>query len=741
MKLVPAALVIGLALAHAAPQSVPAMHDEFVGPFPSWSRVTTDYGARGDGTTDDTAAIQRALDDLGRGRRSPVLFLPAGTYRLTHTLSVRFAESVAIVGEDPATTVLRWDGPAGGTMLDVNGLAYSRIVRLTFDGRRRAAVAIEQSWDGSAPHFDTGNEYADDWFVDVAHGIRGGFRGRGFAETSVVRSRFVRNTTAGIALGNFNALDLWVWQSIFEDCGVGVTNATGAGNFHVYNSVFERSTTADLSIGNTGGFSARHNYSEGSRAFFVSAGATANPATVHLQNNVIVDTIDTAAVRLGNQGPGVILDNVIQSPAGSTGPVVTWEGLLDADVTSIGNTFTAANPVRSNGRLTSVDDRIVPRSAIQPEVPVRHGVLPNLKRAVVGVAGGADGRAIQAAIDAAVLERGTRPIVHVPAGIVSISETLTIPASDLQLVGDGFRTVLRWTGNGTGPVLRLHGPSHATLRELQIDGAERAHGLIIEGADQPDGRVFMQQVQVRHARHSDLVVDGLDYTRVEAEDFGHAYSPGGPAIRVAGGPRLAAGDPASGRVAIFSGASAGNRISYDVSNGARVLVRDLWYESGAGPGFARIHGRAELTADGLRVSSPLGPDASAFVVDNLEGRVTILASDLDDGIRVTGTGRAAQVLTLAVLCRQRAARCYQDVSTPAARGAVVNSRQPSLLRILRSTSATDVGTADPDFLRTMLRHAREERPAALTPRTTRVTDVRMFRVLVQRGLENVRVMR
>jgi hypothetical protein len=324
---------------------------------------------------------------------------------------------------------------------------------------------------------------------------------------------------------------------------------------------------------------------------------------------------------------------------------------------------------------------------------------------------------------------------------VSISETLTIPASDLQLVGDGFRTVLRWTGNGTGPVLRLHGPSHATLRELQIDGAGRAHGLIIEGADQPDGRVFMQQVQVRHARHSDLVVDGLDYTRVEAEDFGHAYSPDGPAIRVAGGPRLAAGDPASGRVAIFSGASAGNRISYDVSSGARVLVRDLWYESGAGPGFARIQGRAEFTADGLRVSSPLGPDASAFVVDNLEGRVTILASDLDDGIRVTGTGRAAQVLTLAVLCRERAARCYQDVSSPAARGAVVNSRQPSLLPILRSTSATDVGTADSDFLRTMLRHAREERPAPLTPRSTRVTDVRMFRVLVQRGLENVRVLR
>ena len=224
------------------------------------------------------------------------------------------------MGEDPATTVLRWDGPAGGTMLIVNGLAYSRIVRLTFDGRGRAEVAVEQSWDGSAPHFDTGNEYADDRFVDVAYGIRGGFRDRGFAETSVVRSRFVRNTAAGIALGNFNALDLWVWHSTFVDCATGVTNTTGSGNFHVYHSTFERSTTADLSMNHTGGFSARGNYSEGSRAFFVSRGATANPATIHLQGNTIVDPTDSAVIRLGNQGPGLLLDNTIQSPPGAADP-------------------------------------------------------------------------------------------------------------------------------------------------------------------------------------------------------------------------------------------------------------------------------------------------------------------------------------------------------------------------------------------------------------------------------------
>ncbi len=33
--------------------------EEFAGPFPSWKNVKTDYGAKGDGVTDDTAAIQQ----------------------------------------------------------------------------------------------------------------------------------------------------------------------------------------------------------------------------------------------------------------------------------------------------------------------------------------------------------------------------------------------------------------------------------------------------------------------------------------------------------------------------------------------------------------------------------------------------------------------------------------------------------------------------------------------------------
>ena len=54
--------------------------------FPADSGVVNvrEYGARGDGVTDDTAAIQRALDSYPNGSR--IIYLPAGNYRISDTL-------------------------------------------------------------------------------------------------------------------------------------------------------------------------------------------------------------------------------------------------------------------------------------------------------------------------------------------------------------------------------------------------------------------------------------------------------------------------------------------------------------------------------------------------------------------------------------------------------------------------------------------------------------------------------
>ena len=715
----------------------PSESDEFVGPFPSWRNVQTSYGAVADGSADDTAAIQRGLDEVGRPGRSPVLFFPRGTYRVTRTLVLTSNINISIVGADPDTTRIIWDGAAGGTMFWVNGVAYSRFTRLTLNGKRRASVAVEQSWDNAHPHFDTGNEYSDTYFVDVAYGIHGGFKGYGFAETSIRRSHFVRNTKAGVALGNFNALDIWVWYSTFDHCGVGVGNGGGAGNFHVYNSVFRESTVSDLYMGNTGGFSARGNYSAHSKAFFASVGGTNNPATIDIQHNVVVDPIDAMAIRLGNQGPGLIVDNVIRSAPGATGPVVYWTSFFDADVASVGNTFTVARPIANNGRLMNIGDRVVARSAISAAEPALPATLPNLKRSIFEVPSGADANRIQQAINAAALQNSRRPVVHIPDGSYSISRTLTIPATDVQLVGDGYGTILRWTGIGSGPVIRLNGPSKVALRELQIDGAARADGLWIENIDQVGSRVYMDQAQLRAATQTNLFVNGLDNTYVQLEDVGYAYSPDAVSIKVVGGPLSSAGNSTAGRTNIYSGASSGNRISYEVSGGAKVLVRDLWYESGAGPGFANIHDRAVFTVDGARISSPANRTPPAFDITNLNGRVTILTTHIDDRITIRGNGRNANVLVMGVFAEQKASSYFLNAASPAPRAALANSRQLATMWGNRSVPTKDDGQIDPAFIESMLSQTRLERAGLLRALPAGVTDVRMFRVWVANGPNNV----
>ncbi len=116
--------------------------DEFIGPLAGWADLRRDYRAAGDGRTDDTAALQKALDELGTPGRARVLFVPTGTYRITRGLTMTSHMDVSVFGENPATTTIRWDGPAGGEMLDCNGVRYSRFGRLTWDGVGRAKTAV-----------------------------------------------------------------------------------------------------------------------------------------------------------------------------------------------------------------------------------------------------------------------------------------------------------------------------------------------------------------------------------------------------------------------------------------------------------------------------------------------------------------------------------------------------------------------------------------------------------------------
>ena len=86
----------------------------------SVSRATfnvLDYGAKADGVTDDTAAIQAAINAAisSSGRRGGIVFFPTGTYRITSVLMVSLANGVVLRGANSQTTVIRVDSPTPAT--------------------------------------------------------------------------------------------------------------------------------------------------------------------------------------------------------------------------------------------------------------------------------------------------------------------------------------------------------------------------------------------------------------------------------------------------------------------------------------------------------------------------------------------------------------------------------------------------------------------------------------------------
>lgn len=107
--------------------------DKLVQSF-AWKSIK-DYGVVGDGVTDDTAAIQQALNDVNAAGGG-VVYIPFGTYAYTQ-LSMAGMVGVQVLGSGPGS-VLKWvfnAGAAAGSGLSITaGASRCRVTGVRFDG-------------------------------------------------------------------------------------------------------------------------------------------------------------------------------------------------------------------------------------------------------------------------------------------------------------------------------------------------------------------------------------------------------------------------------------------------------------------------------------------------------------------------------------------------------------------------------------------------------------------------------
>ncbi|WP_157406593.1 glycosyl hydrolase family 28-related protein [Janthinobacterium sp. CG3] len=672
----------GSALA-APPLRVSVTVEESIGPFPSWGNVKTKYGVVGDGVADDTAALQRALNDMNlkivnaygwkieKPGSPAVLYFPAGTYRITKTLVSKNQFGYGLVGADPATTKIVWDGPLGGTMLIADGVYGGKFARLTWDGKNRAGIGIAHWWNKKTPQYGASPEHVDEVFVDLGVGIVAGCCGASNtaashpgtdwlasdygnldSEGSVRRTKFIRNKVAGVSTESGNALDWWVMDSEFIDCYRGVTNALGAGNVHTYRNLFQRSKFADVHINYVQWHSMQGNVSVGSRRFLEATLAGNNGRALILKNNRIINPLHPNPIYMGNLGPLILIDNQILSPAGGTGPLIQQFNNAEvpgSDVILLGNKFTIANHVVGNNplnRFVQYDSTVVARTAISELLPTLPATAKNLARKVFEVpvttnsttlANDTGSDAIQAIINQAAASLDANPVVHFPRATFTINNTLLIPAGRrIQLAGDGIATILKAGPSlGTKPLIRLAGPSLATLRELRLYSTDfTATTLQIDKADQPGGRILFDGTM-----NGVTNLNNLASTRVE--------------FQLTTGIKKLNANAAASVLTVGSGVIG----PVAVNANSNVLMLDSWYEGaksdpmikGDSGTFTYLGGHIappDIDAQGLAA----GP---SIIVDNFNGQFTVMGLSYNmknpgQGILVKGEVAGTKALFVGV---------------------------------------------------------------------------------------------
>ena len=214
------------------------------------------FGALGDGTTDDTAAIQAAIDALAHsggvaGAGIPgvggVIYFPTGIYVTSAPLTINAADdlqNISLVGEGPLASVIRNDATAGENALSVVGVsgnsAHGLLIRdLGVHGNASSGVGIFLQRVIRQVQLER---------VDVkGHGTNGiEFTSTG--NMLVIQSCRVRdNGTNGIRC-SLNGEQVWLYGNSIRDNAIGISIGSFTNIFNVYGGDIHGNTTAGISL-------------------------------------------------------------------------------------------------------------------------------------------------------------------------------------------------------------------------------------------------------------------------------------------------------------------------------------------------------------------------------------------------------------------------------------------------------------------------------------------------------------
>lgn len=556
---------------------------EFNGPFNDWIDLVAEYDADTTGATPIDDIIEQALEDYFEQNITfgsiadpnthylpQALYLPGSgdpenpfIYSITRPILLPDkatrpggAEGFMIVGEDPRTAIIRWNGVEGGNMMWMAGWHSGQVSRIGFDGNGTAGSGIRIERDFDISLNQTNNRISYCIFRDMERGIENTREIPGAStdsEIGIFGCRFYNCTEYGVLPTAPEAYDYWVRNCYFEGCGIGIGRLTdpgyedftlsredpdafdeeNSGSFSAYDNVFNGSLQYDMYMANGQNVDIIGNASFNSSRFLrvISGNMT-------IALNRIVNPINTDCVRIMSQwgalANAMFALNEFHMPAGTTGAIVVMEfnaasdEYRTVDFPSRGNDPRYKNPTfyvfrnKSNlsygGQITydpffdpgywKIQDMLT-NQTVSTDPALIFPIPPKVERQTfyftnTPVNG-------QATIDAAeafeALNPDSRPVIYFPffadgARRTCGTNTLEFPAGvRMSLQSGHYGNSLGWgvsfdEENNDIPMVLLRGPSRIEFRNFRVkstqEGGKYGLHVVVDNCNQVGARVYMQ---------------------------------------------------------------------------------------------------------------------------------------------------------------------------------------------------------------------------------------------------------
>jgi hypothetical protein len=282
----------------------------------------TQYGAVGDGITDDSAAFASAIAAAGTGG---IVQLPAGTFRIDSTVFVENKDGLRIRGAGVGASIVQWGGDAAGPMFRLSGSRMCEIegIQLTpvSDSFPVAAMIIQE--ENASGGYSSMNSYKDLLFegLDVTElGIylKGDEIDANNDTTVIDHCLFAGYSDAAIELQGANCAGIQIRGCYLigaRNADYGIKSTVGAGGqsaaFTVRDSVINGHMLADIYVHTvaSNGVVLDTIYSEASECFFDTAGVTGGYGGIRMRNVLFDSAVKSGSlpvVRFGVQGPTTI---------------------------------------------------------------------------------------------------------------------------------------------------------------------------------------------------------------------------------------------------------------------------------------------------------------------------------------------------------------------------------------------------------------------------------------------------